>query len=362
VASPGQPIGAERWLVYQLVRLWALERLAPDARRPAQRAAARALQRYFAERYLAEAPSSSRGPVCALDLDGVLEGTVLGVPSLTPASAAALRALLRHGFRPVLATGRSLAEVQERCAAYGLAGGVAEYGAVVYNHSSGRVQPLLAPAERAALDALRAVLAEEAGVQLDPDYRYAVRAYRVDAAGRRRALRPATVGAALERSGAVEQLQAITGEAQTDFVVRGQDKGTGLRVLLAELGVDSAAGKPLALAVGDTLADLPMLTIAARPYTPGHADGQLRRAGVNVLRQPYQAGLARAVAQLLGHHPGGCPICQLPPLPADARRLGMILAAQEAGTWGMLRSALGLAADLGRARLRSVGRPAREER
>jgi hypothetical protein len=41
-------------------------------------------------------------------------------------------------------------------------------------------------------------------------------------------------------------------------------------------------------------------------------------------------------------------VCQLPPASTDARRLDMLLAAQEAGTWSMLRSALGLAAELAR--------------
>ncbi|MDX6700523.1 MAG: hypothetical protein QOF26_749, partial [Baekduia sp.] len=133
-----EPIEAERWLLHELAHLWSHERAAPDDPAP-RRAAAVAMQAYMHEVYFADLAPDGNGPLCALDVDGVLELGVLGFPALTPVAAQALRALTAHGHRPVLATGRSEQEVIERCAAYRLAGGVAEYGAVV--HAPGAVAP-----------------------------------------------------------------------------------------------------------------------------------------------------------------------------------------------------------------------------
>src|SRR5205814_365637 len=80
-----------------------------------------------------------------------LETDTLGYPTLSPAGALALRALLAHGYRPVLATGRSTGEVRERCRAYGLPGGVAEYGSAIYHAATDRTCSLVGPAEAASL-------------------------------------------------------------------------------------------------------------------------------------------------------------------------------------------------------------------
>jgi hydroxymethylpyrimidine pyrophosphatase-like HAD family hydrolase len=340
-----EPIGDERWLLYQLVHLWDQQRT-HDADRPAvRRALSRALQRYFAALYFHDVPAPTAGALCAIDLDGVLETNPLGFPGLTPAAAITVRALTRHGYRPVLATGRSLDDVRERCAAYHLAGGVGEYGAVVYNQGTGRVREVLSARDRDALAQLRAVLGEIEGVHLDPDYRYAVRAYRLTAAGQRRRLSPEMVAMALMKAGAGSRIRPIGGAAQTDFMVAGIDKGTGLRLLAADLGVEEGGeGKPLALAVGDTVSDLPMFALAARAFAPANADAHVRSAGVTVLRRPYQSGLALAASHLLGHLPGRCPTCGGPRLAPDAHLLLTVLAAQETGTWGMVRQALLLAA------------------
>lgn len=96
-------------------------------------------------------PPAPADGLCAFDLDGVLETRWHDFPAITPAGALALRALSRHGFRPVLATGRSLREVQSRCAAYRLAGGVAEYGAVIYDHIRGQTLSQVTATEEAPI-------------------------------------------------------------------------------------------------------------------------------------------------------------------------------------------------------------------
>jgi hypothetical protein len=333
----GEAVGAERWLLYELVHLWGRERTQPEAAPALRRARARALQRYFAEAYLDDvAAAADGGPLCALDVDGVLESHGLGFPGLTPASALALRALIAHGYRPVLATGRSLGEVAERCRAYGLAGGVAEYGSVTFRARDGRSRSLVDAADAAAVRRLRTALGELGGLEVDPDYRHAIRVR----ASPRGPVPEGRVTCALAAAGAAGAVRVIHGEEQTDFVARGVDKGAGLRALARELGCVGA--RPYALAVGDTASDLPFAALAERAWAPGHADPGLRLAGFASARRPYQAGLAEIVARVIGHQPGGCPLCRAP---AESRERAIargLLGLAEGGRFGILPRALEL--------------------
>lgn len=338
-------IDAERWLLYQLFHLRRLqrqERKREGERPEIQRALSRRQQEYFEEVWFKDVRSSWSGPLCAIDIDGVLERGLLGFSAITPAGARSLRALSLHGYRPVLVSGRSLAEIRERCRAYGLAGGVAEYGAVIYNHRTGRDHVLLGDDDRSRLERLRRELPRMENVHLDSAYRHAVRAYRFDAAGARRGLLLETIALALAGSQAEGRLQPVAGASQTDFIVAGMDKGTGLRALAADLAPDavSAGEMPVALAVGDTVSDLPMFNLAKMAFAPANADTGLRDAGVTVLKRPYQSGLAVAAARLLGHAPGGCSVCRAPHLSVQARLILPMMAAQDVGEWGKLREML----------------------
>ena len=334
------PISAERWLLYQLVHLSSLRRIRHQGERPeVRRALSRALQRYFTEVFFHDLPVPTEGALCALDIDGVLETGPLGFSSLTPASALTLRALTLHGYRPILATGRSLGEVRERCAAYHLAGGVAEYGSVVYNHSTGTARSLLSERDCHDLEQVRAALRDLPEVLLDVDYGHTVRAYRLDGAGKRRGLSPEEATMVLTTAGMNRRVRAIAGHAQTDFMSLGIDKGTGLRALAADLGADrpDGRGQPLALAVGDTVSDLPMFDLAALAFAPASADAPTRKAGVTILKRSYQAGLAQAASKILGHSPGRCPVCQVAYSSRDTRLLLAVLGAREAGMRGLIR-------------------------
>jgi hydroxymethylpyrimidine pyrophosphatase-like HAD family hydrolase len=318
----GETISPERWLAYELVALWAERRDGAADAAQTERASARALQRYFSRLYLSDRPAAPAGPLVALDVDGVLETDALGYPSLSPASALALRALLAHGYRPVLATGRSLGEVRERCRAYGLAGGVAEYGSVLYDTATDRARSLVDDAGAAALARLRAALAALPGVHVGTDHEHAVRAWRIGSDGRTRALQAEHIEAALHAAGR-EHVRAVPGEGQTDFVAATVGKAQGLRALLGD--------EPLALAVGDAVEDVPMLALAQVGLAPANADTAMRASGHRRTRRPYQAGLAEAVGELVGHAPGACACCAAP---ADAPGRDVVLgvlAARERG-------------------------------
>jgi hydroxymethylpyrimidine pyrophosphatase-like HAD family hydrolase len=298
------------------------------------------------QRYLAEvfpAPEPAGGPLCALDVDGVLESLAHGFPVVTPTAVGALRALAHHGFRPVPVTGRSLEEVRDRCATLGLAGGVAEYGAVALDHVTGRTEQVVGDDDRELLDRLREALRRTPGARVDEDYRYSVRAYRTgDGWGpvRAEALEAALAVLGTDRS----RLRVIQGGYQTDVVAAAVDKGRGLRVLARLLGSGTPA--PVRLAVGDTASDLPMLALAEQAYAPANAAQAIRDSGVQVLRRPYADGVADAVARVLGHRPGGCAVCRPASPSADTRLLLTILDAPHAGRAGLPAAALRLAVAL----------------
>ena len=325
----GRRVDGERLLLYELVHLWNRARNGYLTRSELRRASSRSVQRYLAACYLSDLPTSWDGPLVALDCDGVLETHPLGYPTTTPAGALALRSLRQHGYQPVIVTGRSVDEVRERCETYNLAGGVAEYGAVVYRHDPPEIIDLLVPRQRVALDSLRKSLAVTPGVELDADYSYTVRAFCADSRGQTRKLSNQVVSDVLCRAGN-PSAYVVAGEGQTDFVAIGIDKGKGLRALARMLG-----SRTIALAVGDTASDLPMLSLAHSAYFTANASRDVRGRGIPVLRQPYQAGLSAAVARLLGHRPGNCPSCRAPAHGHETRLLLAMLAAPEAGRRGL---------------------------
>jgi hydroxymethylpyrimidine pyrophosphatase-like HAD family hydrolase len=339
-ATGHAPIEPERWLLYELAHLWSL-RSAGDRDPGLLDACARAMRAYWQEVFFADLQPAADGPIWGLDVDGVLELDVAGFPSLTPASAAALRALTAHGHRPVLVTGRGIRDVVERCAGYRLAGGVAEYGAAIHTAADGISAGLLSAGETTALGRVRGALEQVDGVHVDPAFRHAVRVYELDARGRRRPPPEGAVAAALRAAGA-SGVSAIRGDAQTDLVAGRVDKGDGARALLTRLGVDTGAPRPLHAAIGDAGVDAPLLRLAIRPFAPSHAARCLRPLA-RVTRGAYAAGFSEAVGEVLGHVPGSCRVCRVADGGEARRSLLALLALREGGLRRVPRHALGVA-------------------
>jgi len=296
----GRPVPPEAFLLYGL---WHACSAGSD-----ELAAARPPLEYWST-WLEDAPAPEDGPLCALDLDGVVETRWMGVPSASPKSALALRMLCRHGLRPVLATGRSLAEARQRCHAYRLAGAVAEYGAVAYDPRSGQQLCLLSEAERRAMDEVRVLLAAHGGVEVSPHHRFCVRA-----SERRRGLDPSVAEQVVWAMGG--SVEAVAAQTQCDFVPARLGKERGLAGLAEMLG---AGGQGLELAVGDTASDLGMLAMARVARAPAGAEAEVL-ARARPTRRPAQAGLLEAVAELVGHPGADCPRCR-PPARAPQRAL-----------------------------------------
>jgi haloacid dehalogenase-like hydrolase len=341
----GEPVAEERWLLYKLAQLWGRERIRPDEAGELRRAGSRATQSYIAQLYFDDLEPSADGPLCAIDVDGVLETQALGFPATTAAGGRALRALIAHGYRPILVSGRSSNEVADRCRAYRLAGGVAEYGAVVLTFAPRQDHVLVSDADLLILARVRRALSDLKDVGIDAAYRHVVRAFRTDRLGRRCALEPRDVTAALASTPGSDRLRVIRGMGQTDFAVAHVDKGTGVQALAKRIARQSTRdGEELALAVGDAATDLPMLRRATLAFAPANAASTLRHegAGTRVLRAPYQAGLSLAVERLIGHTPGTCPTCRPQPLTREADLLLSVISMQERGWVGLSRRFLRL--------------------
>jgi len=306
----GEQVDGERWLLYRLAQLWRFGRAGDLARHDVLRRSTAAVHDYLAGLYLHGLPSAT-GPLCAIDLDGVLECDSLGFSATSPTGMLAMRALIAHGYRPVLATGRSIPEVRDRCLAFGLAGGVAEYGAALYH--DGESVDLRPPEGGALLDRIRKELSGRPGIWVDPYYRYAVRAR--SGSGPLRAEQIAEISALGE-----PEVRIVHGDGQTDVTVAGIDKGTGLAALAARLSDPGCV-----FAIGDTEPDLPMLARAALARAPSNAHFASAEGVIRRTRRSYQAGLSEACADLLGHRPGRCAVCRLPAFTPRTRTVLAIL-------------------------------------
>ncbi|HEY6278626.1 MAG TPA: hypothetical protein VIX86_20125 [Streptosporangiaceae bacterium] len=295
--ASGEQVDAERWLLYRLAQLWRLGCANDLDHGRVRQLSAAAVHDYLAARYLPDLKPGA-GPLCAIDLDGVLECDRLGYPATSPTGLLTIRALIAHGYRPVLVSGRSLADVRDRCTAFGLPGGVAEYGAVTFRPEA--VTDLRSRAARRLLDRVRRELSACPGVRVNPAYQHSVRA---TAGG---GPIPAGLLAGIPLL-ADPGLRIIQGEGQTDIVAASTDKGTGLRALAAQLG-----GPGCAFAVGDTPPDLPLLATAALARAPRNARLGPDGGWVKLTRRSYQGGLREAATDLLGHPPGRCPLCRPP--------------------------------------------------
>ena len=358
-AESSVAIDKERWLLYRLLHLLrhyqALLHDAAEDPRHADASFSRLLtlertmagihRTYVEQQYLEDLVPPESGPLCAIDIDGVLESRWLAFPAIAPAGALALRALNRHGYRVLLATGRSLEELRERCAPYRLTGGVAEYGSVVYTHANGRTRSLLTPSQSADLDALRAAAERRPEVYVDPPYRHSVRLHTLGSDSRRQGLSPQVIATLLADAGVEGRVRVIAGELQTDFVASDIDKGRGLRALADDLDAEVDPGKPfLNLAIGDTDSDLPMFELAENAVAPANATAAVRSRATTV-GAARQAGLLAAVRRHVGH--ARCEDCvPPPPRSVEARLLLAAIAALDGGKGTSLVRAATLAFQL----------------
>ena len=321
-----QPADTTRWLVYTIVqhatarRDLARRAVSMMAREPEQayalsawahqQLATRALQRYLGWCHGPIAAPPAAESLVAVDIDGVLETYWIGIPASTPAAISSLRAMAAHGLSPVLASGRPMEEVKFRCTAYGLAGGVAEFGSSIWVATS-QTAHVLAPAESlAGLQTLRAVLKRFPRVFVHPGTTASVRASVVTIDGFS-ALPLELARRAITLAGAQDTLRIHQGRFQTDFVAASMNKAKGLQALASALrGAGDGADAPqLLAAVGDDEPDREMLMSATIGFAPSHSPTSLRQVA-HVIRGQHRDLMPSVARHLIGHAPGACPLCQ----------------------------------------------------
>jgi HAD superfamily hydrolase (TIGR01484 family) len=273
-----------------------------------------------------------------LDVDGVLDRRVFSFPSTTAAGIDALGLLHAHRCAVAVDTARSVAEVKEYCSAYGLVGGVAEYGGYVWDAVRERGQSLVRPESMSQLDRVRTALHRLPGVYLDDRHEYSIRACTYESTSRKGRslfsvlsssigspydgrfpvpLPTLTVRELLAREGA-DRLVIRQTAIDTTIVPKEVDKGSGLLALLRLAGQE----KMETVAVGDSEADLPMLRSAGRSFAPANIScaRQARAIGCRIVRRAYQRGLLEIARSIV--HPDGrrCPRCP-PPVRARGEHL-----------------------------------------
>ncbi len=234
-----------------------------------------------------------------MDLDGVFDQEILGFAHATLSGLQSLALLRSHGFSVVLNTGRGVHHVRQYCEAYGLSGGVAEFGSVFFDSVRQKEVPLIDSITAGQLARFREALSNLPGVFTDPGYEYSIRAYRYQ--GR------LTSGLASEevrnllKNPEFSRLTYIARGADTYIVQKRTNKASGMKFVKRYAG---CSNKPVT-AIGDSEHDIGMLKAAEFAYAPANCHRLLREMGkrgeCTIVNHRYQNGLLEAVQHRLRH-------------------------------------------------------------
>jgi hydroxymethylpyrimidine pyrophosphatase-like HAD family hydrolase len=254
-------------------------------------------------------------PLVLLDIDGVLDRRLFGFPCTTVAGMTALSLLASHQISVALNTTRSLAEVKEYCAAYSLAGGVAEHGSCIWDAVRQREQVLISAETEHQLATLKKSLQQVPGVFFDERHQYSIRAFTyrdkptaliqsLAQAGRASSIGDGALGPIsthvvhqLLTDLRLDRLTFHHTLIDTKIVAREVDKGTGLAALQNRLLTPDSE----TIAVGDDKPDLAMFRAATRSFAPANIGcrTQAQLLGCKIATHPYQQGLLEIVRALI---------------------------------------------------------------
>ncbi len=251
---------------------------------------------------------SWRSPLVVLDVDGVLDRMVFGFPSTTAAGIKSLSLFACHGVTVALNTARTLREVKEYCDAYGLAGGVAEYGGVAWDRLKNRQLGLVDVESMRQLEEARRAIRKIPGIFLNEDYQYSLRAFTYQD-GRTMPL-PRLMAQDLVAGLQLDLLQAHHTGLDTAITSKKTDKGKGLRALLSLSGLEDADAD--VTAVGDSEPDLAMFRLAGRAFAPGNIScrREAELLGCHVANSAYQPGLLEIAGTIIHPKGGDCRSCR----------------------------------------------------
>jgi hydroxymethylpyrimidine pyrophosphatase-like HAD family hydrolase len=264
----------------------------------------------FCARFLppATAAVDPEGRVVFCDVDGVIDRHLFRFPTTTQDGLRALALLRGHGLPVYLDTARSCHDVREYCAAYGLAGGVAENGSYLWDAVAGRGKVLVGQETLDEIDRVREALQRVPGVFTNHQYEYSIKAFTYGESGTVPLPMPLVtevLDAANARTLAVHQTST-----DTAITFRDVDKGTGLRAMLAFTGREGAHS----IAIGDTEPDLAMFRVAGSSHAPAHiwVRSLATLVGCRVAGAAYQAGFLEIARRIVHGDGGNCPACKEP--------------------------------------------------
>jgi hydroxymethylpyrimidine pyrophosphatase-like HAD family hydrolase len=245
-------------------------------------------------------------PLAILDIDGVLDAWSFGFVSTTAAGIEAVSLLHAHGYAIAVDTARSLKDVREYCKAYGFAGGVAEYGSVLWDAVQQKEIVLLDPDTLRELQRVKTALRQIPGIFVNDRYEYSVRAYQFEKG--QTVAAPTTLIEQVLQSLRVRNLYLHQVSSESAILAKNADKGTGLLSLLSWVGMTEAE----TVAIGDSPADLPMFRAVKHSFGPAQirCREEAERIGCKVVTRSYQAGFLQIVRSLV--HPDGrqCQLCK----------------------------------------------------
>jgi hydroxymethylpyrimidine pyrophosphatase-like HAD family hydrolase len=244
-----------------------------------------------------------------MDLDGVFDSEVFGFPQTTTSGLVSLAILRTHGFSVVLNTARSVLDVQQYCETYSLPGGVAESGCVFVDAVRKTEVPIADAESVEQLKRCREEIQTLAGVFVDTNYEYAVRAFR-PARRVTEGLRETEIRSVLDE-GKFSRLTFISTYADTTILPKGIGKGPGLTWAKQYLGLEGEQS----FAIGDNDQDLEMLRAAEIAYAPANCSKTIRELAAqghcNMTRRSFQRGLLEAVRHVVHTDGRSCDKCQI---------------------------------------------------
>jgi hydroxymethylpyrimidine pyrophosphatase-like HAD family hydrolase len=240
-----------------------------------------------------------------LDVDGVLDRRMFGFSTTTASGIRALRCLHAHDYAVAINTARSAREVKEYSSAYGLVGGVAEYGSYIYDAIANQGKILVSGKALEQLEELRQALRQIPGIFINDGYEFSIRAYSYERNGT--VPLPGNMAPNLVARLKLDLLRVHQTSIDTTIIANDVDKGRGLAALLDLVGRPDIA----AVAIGDSEPDLAMFRVADRCFAPGRIGRPdlVKAMGGRIARAPSQRGLLE-IAHLLTHPDRSrCPNC-----------------------------------------------------
>lgn len=279
---------------------------------------ARAINGYLAGVYRADATPEEARATWAVDMDGLLETDGPGFECTSPAGALGLWLLRAHGHQVYGYTARSLGELRERCRTFGLAGGVAEGGAVAWDAGSREAIPLVEPADQEVLTRLRAAVLDETDLLADPRGRHSLSLFWYGRGGRRGPGRD-EVQALLARHG-VQDVRLTVSARATAVGHAGVSTGLAFERLRAR----HAAGARLPFIVFvQREADVGLLETADGRFAAASVEAELRGRArslrLTITSRPSRAGFLQAVLRAVHPVRGACATCRRWPPPRPSR-------------------------------------------